>query len=126
MDRVLMFVCLAALGCGGRELERSLTDAQRSTPAGDSSCYRTQSPTGCGPAIVCASTIDACAAAGCWIVGGGLYLYPDGSWRDPEPGRGVWSVVGGPPRTLLLDGTAAGVVAEDGAPFDFACDAGVP
>ena len=94
--------------------------ADQSAPIGDiTSCSRTQSPTGCGAAIQCASTIEACAASGCWIVGGALYLYSDASWRDPNPGIGTWEMT--PARHLVLGGSDLGLVAEGSGTVDFAC-----
>jgi hypothetical protein len=109
MMRLALLVSVLAVvtGCGA-ELQPE-TEAQRYAPAGDTtSCRATRSTTGCGPAIACTGTLAACAARGCWIVQTELYLYADGSWRDPEPEPGTWSF---PP----------GYVASNGAPFDFGC-----
>lgn len=124
MKLSIAFLGLSALvvGCGGEPLSK-ITEAEAYAPAANQSCYRTQSPTGCGPEFACSGTIDDCASGGCWIVGSGLYLYPDGSWRNPAPGNGSWSMSGDSPRQLMVGGQSAGTVAENGASFDFACPA---
>lgn len=103
----LLLLTLAFLvGCG--ELGEP-TQAELHAPAGDvTSCRATRSTTGCGPSIACTGTIAECASVGCWVVGTNLYLYGDGSWRDPEPEPGTWHF--GPVE-----------VAENGAAYDFAC-----
>ena len=105
MKAVVALMFLA--GCDG--VLQPLTDAERYAPAGDvTSCHRTQSPTGCGPSIACVGTLAACVARGCWIEGTEIYIYADGSWRDPDPESGPW----------LIGGNA---IAENGTPVDFAC-----
>lgn len=108
MARKRLITALLLAGCATEPLQPG-TDAERYAIVRDvASCHRTQSPTGCGPSIACTGTLADCISRGCWIVGSETYLYADGSWRDPDPRPGVWSI------------DAAGV-AENGAAVYFAC-----
>ena len=90
---IIIGIALTAIvGCGGDQG----TMADRLALAGDTtSCSRNQldEPASCmtPPAIICSTSIEACAADGCQIVGDALVLYSDFSWRDPNPGAGPWS-----------------------------------
>jgi hypothetical protein len=108
---MFLVAALSLAACGAEPLQPG-TDAERYLPAGDvTSCHSTRSPTGCGQQIACSGTLAACISRGCWIAGTVTYIYPDGSWRAPDPEPGVWSI-------------DPADVAENGTDVDFACPTG--
>ena len=100
----------------------SATMAQTGFVTGDvTSCARNADFMDCGPQIWCSRPIEACIEAGCHIDGETLDLYADGSWRDPEPGAGTWSLSRSAGWTLLvLDGSVS-KIGDPNGPNVLAC-----